>query len=116
MTIHPESTPQGTNVRLSPSEGTRKSNGNTLPAKQIRRLLSRAQVAQILGVCPHSIQRLTRRGLLPAIFFNSRTIRYEPEVVETFIQVAKKKTTITPMVSPAHVHGTSTAQDRLNTL
>ena len=51
-------------------------------------LLSRAQVAERLCVCPHTIQRLTRRGVLPAIVFNRRLIRYAPETVEAFIQSA----------------------------
>jgi hypothetical protein len=51
-------------------------------------LLSRAQVAARLGLCTHSVQRLTRRGLLPALVFNKRLIRYAPEAVEMFIQSA----------------------------
>ena len=51
-------------------------------------LLSRAQVATKLGVCPHTIQRLTRKGLLPALVFNKRLIRYAPEVVERYIRSA----------------------------
>jgi len=54
----------------------------------IIRLLSRAQVAQRLGTCAHTVQRLTRRGLLPAIIFNKRLIRYDPEVVERYIRAA----------------------------
>lgn len=51
-------------------------------------LLSRAQVAARLGVCPHTIQRLTRRGLLPALVFNRRFIRYTPQVVDAYIRSA----------------------------
>ena len=51
-------------------------------------LLSRTQVAHRLGTCTHTVQRLTRRGLLPAIVFNKRLIRYSPEVVEQFIDAA----------------------------
>ena len=51
-------------------------------------LLSRAQVAQRLGVCRHTVQRLTRRGILPAIIFNRRLIRYAPAAVEAYIQSA----------------------------
>ena len=51
-------------------------------------LLSRAEVAQRLGVCPHTIQRLTRRGILPAIVFNRRLIRYSPDAVEAYIKAA----------------------------
>lgn len=51
-------------------------------------LLTRKQVSQRLGVCCHTCQRLTRRGLLPAIVFNSRLIRYAPEVIEAYIKSA----------------------------
>lgn len=51
-------------------------------------LLSRGQVAERLGTCSHTIQRLTRRGLLPAIVFNRRLIRYAPETVEAYIRAA----------------------------
>jgi len=51
-------------------------------------LLTRAEVARRLGTCTHTVQRLTRRGLLPAIVFNRRLIRYQPEAVEAFIQSA----------------------------
>lgn len=53
------------------------------------RLLSRAEVAAKLNVCPHTVQRLTRQGLLRAITFNRRLIRYDPEVVDAFIRSAK---------------------------
>jgi hypothetical protein len=51
-------------------------------------LLSRAAVAEKLGVCPHTVQRLTRRGLLPALVFNKRLIRYTAEAVGTYIKQA----------------------------
>lgn len=52
-------------------------------------LLTRRQVADRLGVCSHTIQRLTRRGELPALVFNRRLIRYKPEVIESFIAQAR---------------------------
>lgn len=52
-------------------------------------LLTRRQVAGLLGVCTHSVQRLTRKGVLPALIFNKRLIRYRPETVEAFIAQAK---------------------------
>ena len=51
-------------------------------------LLSRAEVARRLGVCPHTIQRLTRKGELRALVFNKRLIRYAPAAVEAFIESA----------------------------
>jgi excisionase family DNA binding protein len=51
-------------------------------------LLSRAEVAERLGVCCHTIQRLTRKGVLPALRFNKRLIRYTPQTVEAFVKSA----------------------------
>lgn len=51
-------------------------------------LLSRAQVANSLGTCVHTVQRLTKRGVLPCLKFNRRLIRYRPEDVERFIREA----------------------------
>lgn len=39
-------------------------------------LLSRAEVADRLNVCPHTVARMERRGLIHPIRFNSRLIRY----------------------------------------
>lgn len=77
-----------TNRRLSSGEVQAVIDGNDPSEDRIKRLLSRAEVADQLGVCQHTIQRLTRRGLLPAIVFNRRLIRYQPEAVEAFIQSA----------------------------
>lgn len=52
-------------------------------------LLKRRQVAEQLGVCEHTVQRLTRKGILPALVFNPRLIRYLPEAVEALIAQAK---------------------------
>jgi excisionase family DNA binding protein len=63
--------------------------GLSLQTKQaIIGLLSRAQVAQRLGTCPHTVARLTRKGLLPCLRFNSRLIRYKREDVDKFISSA----------------------------
>lgn len=50
------------------------------------RLLTRGDVARMLNVCPHSIQRYERRGLLRSIRINRRVIRYRQEDVEKLIQ------------------------------
>ena len=52
-------------------------------------LLTRAEVARRLSVCPATIQRATRRGELAAIVFNKRLIRYDPNVVEAYIAAAQ---------------------------
>jgi len=64
---------------------------HTNSKQQSTSLLSRAQVAKILGVCPHSVQRMTRKGLLPCIAFNRRLIRYAPAALDDFIQAATVK-------------------------
>ena len=48
-------------------------------------LLTRRQVAERLGVCGHTVQRLTRKGILQALVFNPRLIRYRREAVEALI-------------------------------
>ena len=50
-----------------------------------KRLMSRRQVANLLGVHPETIKRYQQRGLLPAIVINSRLVRYEPEDVEKLL-------------------------------
>jgi len=59
-----------------------------LPVYQRDCLLSRREVAARLGVCVHTIARATRAGLLPAVKFNARLVRYRPEAVEAFIGAA----------------------------
>lgn len=46
-------------------------------------LLTRAQVARMLGICPHTVSRL--KDQLKPIRFNSRFIRYRRQDVEAFI-------------------------------
>ena len=50
--------------------------------------LSRKQVAEMLGVCVQTVQRLTRRGQLLCLMLNRRLIRYETAVVEQFLREA----------------------------
>ncbi len=52
-------------------------------------LLNRRQVAEALGVHTETVKRYTYAGLLPAVKFNPRTVRYEPEAVESFIASAR---------------------------
>jgi hypothetical protein len=74
--------------RLSRTKSAGLPDTNESSAERITRLLNRAQVAQRLGTCRATVQRLTRKGLLPAIVFNRRLIRYAPEVVEAYIRAA----------------------------
>lgn len=89
MPKHDLSKPERTGVRLSSVEVEAILDDSETPRDRIARLLSRAQVARILSVCPHSVQRMTRKGLLPALVFNRRLIRYAPEAVEAFIRSAQ---------------------------
>jgi hypothetical protein len=92
MTNHYESKQKRTRQqhasRRLPSEIASLPASNETSADRIKRLLTRAEVARILQVCPHSIQRLTRRGILPAIVFNRRLIRYDAAVIERYIRSA----------------------------
>jgi hypothetical protein len=56
--------------------------------QQLAGLLSRKQVAQILGTCIHTVAR--NKQLTP-IKFNTRLLRYRAEDVEQFIQSAAKQ-------------------------
>ncbi len=49
-------------------------------------LFTRKQVAHQLDTCVHTVARLTKRGLLPAIVLGPRLIRYKAQDVEKFIQ------------------------------
>lgn len=45
-------------------------------------LLTRAEVAGILGISKHTVWNLERRGLLKPIRLSQRTLRYKAEEVE----------------------------------
>lgn len=49
-------------------------------------LLSRKEVAQIVGVHPGSIKRYEKKGLLKPVKINQRLIRYHRETVEEFVR------------------------------
>ncbi len=51
-------------------------------------LFTRKDVALQLDTCVHTVARYTKRGLLPAIVFGKRLIRYKREDVEKFIRSA----------------------------
>jgi hypothetical protein len=48
-------------------------------------LLTRQEVSDYLGVCPHTVRSYELRGLLPRIGINSRVIRYRKEHVELLL-------------------------------
>lgn len=49
-------------------------------------LLSRKQVAGLLGVCSATVKRYQARGQLPAVVLNCRLVRYRLPDVEQMIQ------------------------------
>lgn len=53
---------------------------NKQPVHSIR-LMTRLQVAERLGVCPHTVARLVKLGKLSEIKINQRLIRYRLEEV-----------------------------------
>ncbi len=58
-------------------------------SREASRLMSRREVASMLGVHTETIKRYQRRGILPAIILNSRLVRYERADVEKFLQSSK---------------------------
>jgi hypothetical protein len=63
--------------------------GQPAPQASFSPLWTRKQVADALQVCPHSVARYTRAGLLPALYINRRVVRYEPRAVQAFIAAAQ---------------------------
>lgn len=57
-------------------------------------LLSRRDVAARLTVSVETVKRREREGLLPAVRFNSRLIRYRLKDVEKLIEEASKWTRV----------------------
>lgn len=45
------------------------------------KLITRKQAGEILDVCPETVKRYQKRGLLKAIKFTSRRLRYDEEAV-----------------------------------
>ena len=56
---------------------------NTPTQKQV--LWTRKQTAAVLGMCTHSVMNLEKRGLLPAVRFGKRFVRYRPQDVNRLI-------------------------------
>jgi predicted site-specific integrase-resolvase len=52
------------------------------------KLLSRGQVAGLLGVSVMTIKRYQQRGALKAIYLSPRAIRYHSQDVQNLIQMA----------------------------
>jgi hypothetical protein len=48
-------------------------------------LLTRRDVAVALRVCGKTIERLTKEGLLPAVYFSRRCVRYRPRDVRQLV-------------------------------
>lgn len=70
---------------LQKSSGETPWDSQQIANQQVAGLLSRKQVAQILGTCVHTIARNKR---LSPIRFNARLLRYRSEDVARFIESA----------------------------
>lgn len=57
----------------------------TLSPAEPETLLSRADVATLLGVTKHTIRMYERRGLIRALRINQRTVRYERTAVQALL-------------------------------
>lgn len=57
-------------------------------SETLRPLLSRREVADLLGVSTRSVARYTEDGYLPCVRLPSGTVRYRPEDVDAFIAEA----------------------------
>lgn len=53
-------------------------------------LWSIRELAQYLRVCPRTAWTLVSRGLIPAIRFSCRLIRFRPEEVEKAVEALRK--------------------------
>ena len=60
-----------------------------------RKLMTRAEVADALGVSPGSITKAATTGALTAIRLGHRTVRFRPEDVDAFL--ASQIQTTTPL-------------------
>ena len=57
-----------------------------LPAKETPRLITRKEVAALLGVHVETVKRYTRAGLLKPVKFTARAVRYPEAEVLHFMQ------------------------------
>jgi predicted site-specific integrase-resolvase len=75
-----------------------KTNSTTVKNTQPTNLLTRKRAALRLAVCTETIKRLEKRGRLPAVRINSRTVRYRTEDIEKLI----RESLVTKHASPAN--------------
>ncbi len=52
-------------------------------------LLDAEQVAEMLGVTPHTVRRLSRAGLIQRVELGARLVRFTPESIEALIAPTK---------------------------
>lgn len=55
------------------------------------KLMTIKETAKILGVSESSLKGMIRRGLIPYIKLSPRVLRFEPEVLEEFLEKRKVK-------------------------
>lgn len=66
--------------------------GHSPPQTALSPLWTRKQVAAALRVCPVTVSRYTRAGLLPCLKITQRMVRYNPATVLAFIRAAEGET------------------------
>lgn len=54
-------------------------------------LLSSKQTAQALQVCPTTVRRMEKRGMLHGVRFSARTIRFRADEIEKIIETQTNK-------------------------
>lgn len=52
----------------------------------LNKLLSRQEVAEMLGLTVRGIESLTRRRVLPVIKISGRAVRYDPDAVRHVLE------------------------------
>lgn len=57
-----------------------------LLAEHLPRLLTMADVADVLGLSVRTVRRMAATGELPIVRLNGRTVRFRPEDVRTLIK------------------------------
>jgi excisionase family DNA binding protein len=70
-----------------------------------KKLVEAAAVAERLGVTRDTVHEYVKQGLIPHVRLNTRTIRFEPEAIERWIEAATS--------GPA-VHATKTEEVRIS--
>ena len=66
-----------------------------------KKLLTEAEVAELLGWKKETLQRRRWAGLPPAFVKIGRSVRYEPEAIDTLVEEGRRTSTSAPDSQPA---------------